>query len=321
MSALKTVIRLVRRGIAPSFFPEGGRTPDGRSPARPARARPHHRQDPRARWCRCASSAPTRLFPWERRYPSRGRSRIVVGEPIHFTEADLVGSGRDLYQKLSERVMEHIAAIQLPSEKRHLPCRRRGNGPIDWSSPASPILHAPPRKTLPRPPVRWAFGLGLALVLAMRRRGGIYDSGITGTSATSRKWRLPPPSATRAYCQIARQAGRPLGLQYHGHAGHGVETGKNARRPPVARRQRTTAGHYWLYRRMNQKRHSKEDRRRKPAGHYLPQDRGWTNTSKSRRGRSRVRAIRRIYASALRCTQTLFTSPSANMIISANEPL
>jgi len=33
---------------------------------------------------------------------------LVVGEPIRFTEADLQGSGRELYQGLSDRVMAKI---------------------------------------------------------------------------------------------------------------------------------------------------------------------------------------------------------------------
>jgi hypothetical protein len=40
--------------------------------------------------------------------------RIVVADPIRFTEADLDDTGRDLYQRLSERVMSRIAAIQPP---------------------------------------------------------------------------------------------------------------------------------------------------------------------------------------------------------------
>jgi hypothetical protein len=39
--------------------------------------------------------------------------RIVVGEPVVFTEADMEGNGRELYQRLSERVMERIGGIQL----------------------------------------------------------------------------------------------------------------------------------------------------------------------------------------------------------------
>ena len=44
----------------------------------------------------------------------RGKITIVVGEPLYFSDADLAGSGKDLYQKLSQRVMDAIAALQLP---------------------------------------------------------------------------------------------------------------------------------------------------------------------------------------------------------------
>jgi hypothetical protein len=39
---------------------------------------------------------------------------IVVGEPIYFSDADFEGGGRDLYARLSQRVMDAIAAIELP---------------------------------------------------------------------------------------------------------------------------------------------------------------------------------------------------------------
>jgi len=96
MSALKTIIRLVRAGACTIVFPEGSRTLDGKlQPALPglglviAKTR--------------APVVPMRIF----------GIRIVVGEPMIFTDADLEGSGRDLYQRLSERVMEKIAAIEL----------------------------------------------------------------------------------------------------------------------------------------------------------------------------------------------------------------
>jgi hypothetical protein len=38
---------------------------------------------------------------------------IVIGEPIHFSEADLQPAGKDLYQRLSDRVMNAIAALQV----------------------------------------------------------------------------------------------------------------------------------------------------------------------------------------------------------------
>ena len=36
---------------------------------------------------------------------------IVIGEPIHFTEADLQPRSKEFYQQLSERVMDAIAAL------------------------------------------------------------------------------------------------------------------------------------------------------------------------------------------------------------------
>jgi hypothetical protein len=37
----------------------------------------------------------------------------VIGEPIYFTAADLEPAGKDLYQRLSDRVMSAIADLQL----------------------------------------------------------------------------------------------------------------------------------------------------------------------------------------------------------------
>jgi 1-acyl-sn-glycerol-3-phosphate acyltransferase len=38
---------------------------------------------------------------------------IVIGEPIFFTAADLSTPGKNLYDRLSERVMDAIAALRL----------------------------------------------------------------------------------------------------------------------------------------------------------------------------------------------------------------
>ena len=38
---------------------------------------------------------------------------IVVGEPIRFTAADVEGHGREVYPRLSQRVMDAIAALRL----------------------------------------------------------------------------------------------------------------------------------------------------------------------------------------------------------------
>jgi len=111
MSALKTVIKLVKAGNCTIIFPEGGRTEDGKlQPAQPGLGLIIAKS--------LVPVVPMRIFgayeayPMGAKYPKMHPVTIVVGEPIIFTRADLVGSGRELYQRLSDRVMESIAAIQ-----------------------------------------------------------------------------------------------------------------------------------------------------------------------------------------------------------------
>jgi 1-acyl-sn-glycerol-3-phosphate acyltransferase len=111
MSALKTVIKLVKAGNCTIIFPEGGRTEDGKlQPAQPGLGLIIAKS--------LVPVVPMRIFgayeayPMGAKYPKIHPITIVVGEPIIFTQADLVGSGRELYQRLSDRVMESIAAIQ-----------------------------------------------------------------------------------------------------------------------------------------------------------------------------------------------------------------
>lgn len=111
MSALKTVIKLVKAGHCTIIFPEGGRTEDGElQPAQPGLGLVIAKT--------LVPVIPMRIFgayeayPTGAKFPKRHPITIVVGEPMYFTEADITGGGRDLYQKLSERVMERIAAIE-----------------------------------------------------------------------------------------------------------------------------------------------------------------------------------------------------------------
>ncbi|HEX4086346.1 MAG TPA: lysophospholipid acyltransferase family protein [Chthoniobacteraceae bacterium] len=114
MSALKTVIKLVRIGECTIVFPEGARTADGNlQPVQPGLGLVIAKT--------LAPVVPMRIFGAHNAFPAGGKHfrlckiRIVVGDPMTFTEQDLEGKGRDLYQHLSERVMERIAAIQLPA--------------------------------------------------------------------------------------------------------------------------------------------------------------------------------------------------------------
>ena len=111
-SALKALIRILRGGDAALVFPEGSRTPDGNlQPALPglglviAKTR--------------APVVPMRIFGAFDAWPIGGkihlgpRITIVVGEPIHFTAADLQPTGKDVYARLSQRVMDAIATLHL----------------------------------------------------------------------------------------------------------------------------------------------------------------------------------------------------------------
>ena len=110
MSAIKSVIKVVRAGGATVVFPEGARTLDGQlQPAQPGLGLNIAKT--------LAPVVPMRIFGAHKAFPRGGKPHpftpitLVVGEPIFFTKDDLIGEGRELYQHLSERVMARIAAI------------------------------------------------------------------------------------------------------------------------------------------------------------------------------------------------------------------
>ncbi len=111
-SALKALIQVIKAGNAALVFPEGSRTMDGslqsglpgiglviaktRAPVVPMRIFGAHEALPRGQ-------KKMRLHP----------ITVVVGEPIHFTATDLESDRKDLYARLSQRVMDAIAGIRL----------------------------------------------------------------------------------------------------------------------------------------------------------------------------------------------------------------
>jgi 1-acyl-sn-glycerol-3-phosphate acyltransferase len=112
-SALKALLRILNTGECALVFPEGKRTADGNlQPAEAglglliAKTR--------------APVVPMRIFGAFDAWPIHGKLRlfrkitVVVGEPIYFSEADIAGRGKDLYARLSQRVIDAIAALQLP---------------------------------------------------------------------------------------------------------------------------------------------------------------------------------------------------------------
>ena len=110
-SALKGIIRVLKRGECALIFPEGARTPDGKlQPAQPGLGLIIART--------LAPVVPMRIFGAHEVLPRGGGFHfhsitIVVGEPIYFSEADLQPRDKNLYARLSQRVMEAIATLKL----------------------------------------------------------------------------------------------------------------------------------------------------------------------------------------------------------------
>jgi 1-acyl-sn-glycerol-3-phosphate acyltransferase len=110
-SALKGIIRVLKRGECALVFPEGARTLDGKlQPAQPGVGLIIART--------LAPVVPVRIFGAHEALPRGGGFHfhpitVVVGEPIYFSEADLQPRDKNLYARLSQRVMDAIAALQL----------------------------------------------------------------------------------------------------------------------------------------------------------------------------------------------------------------
>jgi len=111
VSSIKTIIRLLRSGQRVIIFPEGTRSSDGKlQPARAGLGMIIAKT--------LAPVVPVRVFGSYEALPRAGGIKfrpvsVVVGKPMRFTENDVKG-GRDVYQTLSNRVMEKIASLELP---------------------------------------------------------------------------------------------------------------------------------------------------------------------------------------------------------------
>ena len=111
-SAIKALIRTLKAGNAVLVFPEGSRTLDGNlQPAEPGLGLVIAKT--------LAPVVPMRIFGAHQALPRGGGGlhlvpiTIVIGEPIFFNAADLGPAGKNLYQGLSERVMDAIATLRL----------------------------------------------------------------------------------------------------------------------------------------------------------------------------------------------------------------
>ena len=113
MSALKNVIRILKAGGRTIIFPEGTRTRDGRlAPAQAGLGLVIAKT--------LVPVVPIRIFgafdafPRTAKFPRRRRISMVIGQPLRFTQGNLAGDPRVVYQRLSDEVMARIASLQLP---------------------------------------------------------------------------------------------------------------------------------------------------------------------------------------------------------------
>lgn len=111
-SAIKALIRVLKAGNAALVFPEGSRTLDGNlQPAEPGLGLVIAKT--------LAPVVPMRIFGAHDALPRGGGGlhfvpiTIVIGEPIFFSAADLDPPEKNLYARLSERVMNAIASLRL----------------------------------------------------------------------------------------------------------------------------------------------------------------------------------------------------------------
>src|SRR6266568_1338800 len=114
-SAIKAVIRILNAGNGALIFPEGSRTLDGNlQPAEPGLGLVIAKT--------LAPVVPMRIFGAHEALPRGGGGlhfvpiTIVIGEPIVFNAADLGPPGKNLYPRLSERVMDAISTLRLSDE-------------------------------------------------------------------------------------------------------------------------------------------------------------------------------------------------------------
>src|ERR1700745_4032705 len=111
-SAIKALIRVLQAGNGVLFFPEGSRTLDGNlQAAEPGLGLVIAKT--------LAPVVPMRIFGAHEALPRGGGGlhfvpiTIAIGEPIFFGADDLDPPGKNLYQRLGQRVMDAIAALCL----------------------------------------------------------------------------------------------------------------------------------------------------------------------------------------------------------------
>jgi len=112
LTAVRTVIKLLKQGHRTVIFPEGTRSLTGQiQQARPGIGMIIAKT--------LAPVVPMRIFGSFQAWPKGGKIKpypvtVVVGKPIRFKKEDFGAKNREAYQKISEQVLATIAAIEKP---------------------------------------------------------------------------------------------------------------------------------------------------------------------------------------------------------------
>jgi 1-acyl-sn-glycerol-3-phosphate acyltransferase len=112
LTAVRTIINLLKQGHRTVIFPEGTRSLTGEiQQARPGIGMIIAKT--------LAPVVPMRIFGSFEAWPKGGKIKlspvtVVVGKPIRFKKEDFVVKSREAYQKISEQVLTTIAAIERP---------------------------------------------------------------------------------------------------------------------------------------------------------------------------------------------------------------
>jgi 1-acyl-sn-glycerol-3-phosphate acyltransferase len=112
VGAFRAVLKLLKEGHRTVIFPEGTRTLTGQiQKARPGIGMIVAKT--------LVPVIPARIFGSFEAWPKNGKLKphpitVVIGTPIRFATEDVASGEREIYQKISERILGEIAKLEMP---------------------------------------------------------------------------------------------------------------------------------------------------------------------------------------------------------------
>ena len=114
LAAFRSILKLLQEGHRTVIFPEGTRSLTGQiQKARPGIGMIIART--------LAPVVPMRIYGSFEAWPKGGKIKphpitVVVGKPIRFKKDDFPAHNREVYQKISEQVLDAVAALEMPEK-------------------------------------------------------------------------------------------------------------------------------------------------------------------------------------------------------------